>query len=175
METKEKKNERKVGVKNYLILVLIFIVATVITLYLCSVYKVYQESKLEIPVIRGTLSEITSEEVDHYISENPTTFLYICSASNLSCRNYEKDLKKLVKREELQEVMVYINITDSEKDKFTEAFNAKYTKRVKLSTNYPAIVAIEDGKVINLLQAKENEKLSITKTNQFIDLNTIGE
>lgn len=175
MKVKETENERKVGVKNYVILTLIFAVATVITLYLCNVYSVYQKSKLEIPVIRGTLSEITSEELEHYISENPSTLLYICTASNTACRNYENDLKKLIKKEQLQDEIIYLNITEEEKETFVKTFNEKYTKRVKLTKNYPAFVAFEDGKVIHTLQPKEKEKLTITKTQQFIDLHKIGE
>ena len=104
----KQENIRKVGVKNYIILSLIFIAATILTIYLCNVYNVYQEDKLQIPVIRGTLSEITSEELDPYISENPTIMMYICTPSNDTCRKYEKSLKKYVVKEELQEQMVYL-------------------------------------------------------------------
>lgn len=170
---KENKEERKITPKNYAILALIFIVATIISLYLANVYTVYQESKLEIPVIGDTLSEITSEELEHYISENPATLLYICTASDQKCRSYEKDFKKLIDREELQEYIVYLNLKPEERESFTENFNNQYSKRLKLTTNYPAIVALDEGKVIHLLQAKENEKLTITKTQQFIDIHNI--
>ena len=155
---KENKEERKIIPKNYAILALIFIVATIISLYLANVYTVYQESKLEIPVIGDTLSEITSEELEHYISENPATLLYICTASDQKCRSYEKDFKKLIDREELQEYIVYLNLKPEERESFTENFNNQYSKRLKLTTNYPAIVALDEGKVIHLLQAKEKEK-----------------
>lgn len=167
--------ERKIGVKNYLILALIFIVTTVVALYLCNVYNVYKESKRQIPVIRGTLSEITSEELEHYISENPTTMMYICTASNETCRNYESSLKKYVIREELQEAIVYLNLTEEENQNFAEDFNTKYSASIKLKDNYPALVIFEEGKVTHLLQGKENEKLTITKTKQFMDLHKIGE
>ena len=170
---KETKEERKITPKNYAILALIFIVATIITLYLANVYTVYQESKLEIPVIGDTLSEITSEEIEHYISENPSTILYICTASDQKCRTYEKDLKKLIVREELQEYIVYLNLKPEEREKFTESFNKHYSKRLKLTANYPALVALDEGKVIHLLQSKKNEKLTITKTQQFIDIHNI--
>lgn len=172
---KKKEETRKIGIKNYLILALIFIVTTVITLYLCNVYNVYQESKKQIPVIRGTLSEITSEELEHYISENPTVMMYMCTASNETCRKYEKSLKKYVIREELQDKIVYLNITDEEAKTFPENFNKTYTKNLKLKDNYPALVIFEEGIVTHLLQAKENEKLTITKTRQFMDLHKIGE
>ena len=175
MKNKEKEPERKIGVKNYLILALIFAAATIITMYLCNVYSVYQESKLEIPVIRGTLSEITSQELEHYISENPNTVLYICSPTVTACRNYEKDLKKLVNKKELQDDIIYLNLTIEETEDFIESFNEKYSSRVKLTTYYPAIVEISEGKVLHLLQAKENEKLTLTKTQQFIEIHEIGE
>lgn len=174
-KTQEKEQIRKIGLKNYIILALIFIVVTLITLYLSSVYKVYEQSKREIPVIRGTLSEITTEEVEHYISENPTIMLYVCTASDSKCRSFEKDLKKLVKREELQEELVYLNITQEEKETFHESFNEKYKSRFKLKSNYPAIIVFDEGKVTHMLQEKENKKLSITKTSQFIELHRIGE
>lgn len=175
MKAKTKKEERKIGVKNYLILALIFLVATAVTLYLCNVYNVYQESKLEIPVIRGTLSEITSEEIEHYISENPTTILYICTASDETCRSYEKDLKKVVNKRELQNEMVYLNITPEEKSNFVKSFNDKYTSRVKLTEQFPALVALEESKTIHILQPKEEGKLTLLKTQQFIELHKIGE
>lgn len=176
MKAKQKKSdERKIGLKNYLILALIFLVATAVTLYLCNVYSVYQESKLEIPVIRGTLSEITSEELEHYISENPTTILYICTASDSACRNYEKDLKKVVNSKELQNEIVYLNIVPEEATNFVRTFNEKYASRVKLTENFPALVAIEESKIIHILQQKEEQKLTISKTQQFIELHKIGE
>lgn len=172
---KKQEPERKIGIKNYLILVLIFTISIVITFYLCNVYNVYEESKRQIPVIRGTLSEITSEELEHYISENPTIMMYICTASNETCRKYEKSLKKYVVRDELQEVIVYLNLTEAEVVSFTENFNSKYTTSLKLKETYPALIIFEEGKVTHLLQGKENEKLTITKTKQFMELHRIGE
>lgn len=169
------KNERKITIKNYLILALIFLVATLITIYLCNVYSVYQKSKLEIPVIRGTLSEITNEDLEHYISENPSTILYICTASDPSCRSYEKDLKKLVNGKELQDDIIYLNILPEEKEAFVKSYNEKFTSRVKLTEQFPAFVALEEGKTIQILQPKENEKLSLSKTQQFVELHKIEE
>ena len=161
---KKKEETRKIGIKNYLILALIFIITTIITLYLCNVYNVYQESKKQVPVIRGVLSEITSEELEHYISENPTVMMYMCTASNQACRDYEEKF-----------IIVYLNLTDEEVNDFSNKFNSVYTKNLKLKNNYPALVIFEEGKVTHLLQAKEKEKLTITKTKQFMDLHKIGE
>ena len=169
------KNNKKIDIKNYIILIIIFIVGIGITLYLCNWYHVYDEYQKQTPVIRGTLSEITNEELEHYVMENPTTVIYMCTASNPICRNYEKELKKLVESENLQEKIIYLNLSDIDENKFVDNFNNKYPYKVKLTTNYPALVIFEDGEINNILQGKDDEKLTIIKTKQFIEIHKIGE
>lgn len=62
--------ENKIAPKNYIIIALIFAATISLTLYLCNCYSVYNEGKKEVPVIRGVISEITTEDFDHYILEN---------------------------------------------------------------------------------------------------------
>ena len=69
--------KKKSIVKNYIILIVLFILSFAFTLYLCKWYNVYKEYKNEIPVIRGVLSEISYDELDHYIIDNSNIMLYI--------------------------------------------------------------------------------------------------
>lgn len=170
-----KNKDKKKEVKNYIVLIVIFALGIGLTIYFCNWYHVYDEYQKQTPVIRGILQEITNEELEHYIMENPTTVIYMCTSSDMVCRNYEKDLKKLVETENLQETIVYLNLTNLDIDKFIEDFNNKYPHKIKLTKNYPTLVIFEDGKIINSLQGKENEKLTISKTKQFIEINKIGE
>ena len=166
---------KKGGLKNYLILAALFAIGISITLYLCELYKVYDEYQKQTPVIRDSLSEITADDLEHYIQENPTTVIYMCTASNMTCRNFEKDFKKIIKSKDLQETIVYLNLSDLDQEKFVENFNRNYPHRIKLTSNYPALVVFEEGKIINLLQGKSDEKLTIIKTKQFIEIHKIGE
>ena len=170
----KKEQEKKVTIKSYLILATIFMLTIGITIYLCECYKVYDESKKETPIIRGTLSEITSEELEHYVQENQNCVVYMCTASNQVCRDYEEKFKKLIKKKNLQEDIVYLNLSNIEQDKFIESFNNKYKYKIKLTSNYPAIVIFDEAKISALLQ-ENDEKLSIDRTKQFIELNKIGE
>lgn len=170
-----KKNEKKITVKSYVILSLIFIGAIVLTLYFCKCYEVYDAHQKEIPVLRDTLNEITDIELEHYILENPTTIIYMCEASNMICRDYEKDFKKLIEQNTLQDDIVYLNLNDLDQEKFLKDFNKSYPYKIKLTKYYPAIVMFEDGKIKHILQGHQEEKLTITKTKQFIELNKIGE
>lgn len=169
-----KEQERKITIKNYLILSLVFLITIGITLYLCKCYQVYSESIKEIPVIRGALSEITSEELDHYVQENPNCTVYMCTASNTKCRNFEEDFIKLIKKKDLQEKIVYLNLSNANQDEFVKKFNDNYKYKVELTSNYPAIVMFEDAAVSSILQETEAE-LTIDRVKQFIELNKIGE
>ena len=168
-------DEKKIAMKNYIIIILIFVATIGLTLYFCSCYRVYSESKKEIPIIRGTLSEITSEDLDHYIMENQSTVIYVCTASNPTCRNYEKDFKKLIIKKNLQEKIVYLNLSDVDQEEYVSQLNEKYQSKVELTTKYPALVIFENGKIVNVLQGTEKEKLTISKTKQFIEFNKIGD
>ena len=172
---KKTEEERVIPTKNYIILVVLFVAIVALVLYLCNLYHVYDAHQREIPVIRGTLSEIQPDELEHYLMENPTSVIYMCTASDESCRDYEKDFKKLVEKKELQESIIYVNLSDIDQLEFVDKFNAKYPYRVSLKQNYPAFVAFEDGEVRSILQADKDDRLTISKTEQFIELNQIEE
>lgn len=167
--------EKKIAAKNYIIITLIFAATICLTLYLCSCYNVYNESQKEIPVIRGTLSEITDSDFEHYIMENQNSNIYMCTASNLKCRNFEKDFKKLLNKKNLQESFIYLNLSNTNQESFIKSFNEKYPYKIALTENYPAIVIFEDGKISNLLQKNKDEELTMSQVKQFIELNKIGE
>ena len=169
------KANKKCGLKNYLILAAIFLAGIGLTFYLCNLYTVYDEYQKQTPVIRDTLSEITADELEHYILENPTIVIYMCTSSDMVCRNYENGFKKLIKSKELQDEIVYLNLSDLDQQKFIEDFNNKYNFKVKLTTLYPALVVFEDGKITSILQGNVDEELTVVKTKQFIEIHKIGE
>ena len=82
--------EYKKIVKNYFILALIFLAVVLLVWYICKWYTVCNDYKKEIPVIRGTLNyEITESDFEHYILENPSSVVYMCTASEEKCRDFE--------------------------------------------------------------------------------------
>lgn len=161
--------------KNIILLILLFVGAAALTLYLCDCYKVYDEYQKQTPVIRGTLSEINKDEVDHFILENPDTTVYMCTSNSEECRNYEKNLKRLLSKMNVEESIVYLNISENESENFVSEFNKKYQYKINLTTSYPAFVNFEDGEIKYILQGTESKPLTISKTKQFFELNHIGE
>ena len=163
--------KKKSIVKNYIILIVLFILSFAFTLYLCKWYNVYKEYKNEIPVIRGVLSEISYDELDHYIIDNSNIMLYICTSNSDNCRGFEKKLKKYVNLKELSDKIVYLNITNVDQEVFLTDFNTKYNLKNKLTSNYPAFILFRDGKYVSLLQDNSKKTLTISKLDNFIELN----
>lgn len=173
MPTKEEKEERQnkkniKTIKNTVILIIIYIATICITFYFCKIYNVYEEYQKEIPVIRDSLQEITKEDLEHYIVENSYVVVYMCTSPDDNCRNFEKDLKKYVKKKEITDEIVYLNLTGVDIEQFVTSFNKKY--KSKLTTFFPAFAYFNDGSLETIIQSKKTNPLTISKVNSFLEL-----
>ena len=174
----EVKNDNLTETKkrhNYIILFILFIASICFVLYLREIYKVNDAEKKKTPVIDGMIYEIYNDDLEHYILDNPTTIIYMCTADNEECRSFERDFKKFLKKNEYNDKLVYLNLTDLDQDVFVNSFNNKYKYKVNLTRDYPAFVLFEDGEIKTMIQGNENKKLTITKVEQFLELNGMGE
>ena len=171
----ESMEKEKSSFKGYGILILIFALCIGLTLYICKWYNVYQDYQKETPVIRGTLSEIGNDEFEHYVLDNPTSIIYMCTSREDVCRNFENEFKKLVIKKEYNDEIIYLNLTDLDQEKFVKEFNDKYNFKVKLTENYPAFVVFSDGEVDAILQGDEEKPITISRVKEFIELYKTGE
>lgn len=177
-KVKEKMNldeHQKNYLKNYIILIAIFCCCVFLTLYFCKWYEVYQEYEREIPVIRGSLVEINPEDLEHYVADTPGTIIYLCTANDDECRNFEKDFKKYINKNDITDEIIYLNLTNIDNSQFIKDFNQKYQYKMKLNGKYPAFVVFQDGEITSVLQGSKNKKITISKVQNFIELNLYEE
>lgn len=167
--------KKKNYLKNYILLFILFGSCIFLTIYFCKLYNVYEEYEREIPVIRDSLSEITPVDLEHFVIDTPETIIYMCTANDDACRNFENDLKKFVQRNNLSDNIIYLNLTGVNNEEFINGFNQKYNYKIKLNGHYPAFVAFEDGKVVSILQGSKNKKITISKLQNFLELNLYEE
>lgn len=170
-EKKEKRNY----VKNYFILLVVFVVCIAFVFYLKEQYEVYEKYKKEIPVIGDTLSNITREDVEHYVVDNSNVILYLCTASDESCRSFEKSFKRYVEKKELTDEIVYLNLSDADNNDFVNYFNERFNYKTKLKGIYPAFVVFSDGNVEAILQSTKKKSLTISKVQTFLELYMLDE
>lgn len=167
--------ENKIPVKNYFILAFIFLIGIGLTMYFCKWYEVIDKEKKQTPVIRGVIPEISSQELDNYVLENPTTVLYLCTSDNMKCRNFEKDFKKYIVKESMENYIVYVNLTNINQVNFVKSFNNKYEFKTKLTPNYPALIYFNDGRISDMIEGTSSNKLTISKAKDFFKKNKIGD
>lgn len=163
---------RSIPKKNYIILFLIVLATFLVVYYLYRWYTVYSEYQNDIPVIRDTLLEVSEEEMHHYIQENDLAVIYLCTADDIDCRNFEKSFIKLINKKSLKDDIIYVNLTDIDKTEFLDNFNNRYSSKKKLK-NYPSLISFESGTISDILQ-EGKEKLSIRDVESFIKRNEIG-
>ena len=165
--------EGKRGIKNYIQVVVLFVIAIVIVLYLSNWYNNYKKDKLSVSVINGVLSEIHYEELDPYLQENDgTMYLYMCTSDEDICRNFEKDFIKIIKKKNLFDKITYLNLTTKEnKNEFLKEFNNRYADKQKVYA-YPVIVRFKDGKIKEVIGGKNG--LTINKLKNYIEEKGIG-
>ena len=161
---KSKKKQKK----NYVVLVVIYAVVIVLVLYLASWYNTYKTYQNEIPVLKDVVSEISPSEFEHYLTENPSPVLYLCTASDSDCRDFEETIKSPLEKNNYED-LVYINLEDVE-DKET------YIKRLLEGTDFtisriPCLIKFTDGKVTAVEDGLNGALLTRDEALNFLDIN----
>ena len=162
---------REVPFKNYLILMIVCFLTIGIVVFASIMYKRAEQKSLETPVISGVVPEIKKEDIDNYVIENDSFYLYIGSASDYNSREVEKDLIKYFNRRNIKGDTIFLNVTnENDLASFYKDFNIKYVVNdYSKLTNYPAFIIFKDGKVLDLVQRGENQKLNIGDIDRVLD------
>ena len=112
-----KKDElRVIPIKNYIILGIVLLVSFLILYYLYLWHESYNESKLNVPILDKYMDVINYNELGDYLVENPDSIIYVSVLENSDIRIFEKKLKGVLKKHEIENEILYMNITDSIND-----------------------------------------------------------
>ena len=66
-----------------------------------------------------------------------------------------------------------MNLSNVDQEQFVDSFNRTYPYKNSLEEHYPALVSFEDGEIEGILQGTSNHEITISKTEQFIDMHQI--
>ncbi len=165
------KKTKNIPQRNYVILISIYVVVIILVLYLASWYSTYQKYQNEIPVLQDVVSEIKPNEVDHYLMENPSTILYICSVSDKNCREFEESMKSPLQKNNYQDI-TYINLEGiDDKKSFIRELLDKYNGTDFTISRVPCLIKFTDGKITNVTDGLNGKILTRDEALNFIDSN----
>lgn len=167
---KKTENTKKIPIKNYVVVLFMYAITIAIVFGLCVWYKNYKEYRLTIPVISGKIQEVKMNEFDSYITSHENTFVYIGTASNRNCRDIEDDLLDLLKKKNIKNDTVYIDMSDESEVDLKKVLS-KYDFNGNIS--YPMFIMISDKKVVAVTQ-REGSRLTIGDIDKLLDEHEVG-
>lgn len=134
---------RKVPLKNYIILVVVFILVFLLTIALANLYN-NQGKKIETNFFEF-YNKIDMRDFNQYIIENPDAIIYISDRYDKSTSKFESKLKKYIQKNNLYDYVICIdknNIDNSDKIKILD-------QKIDFSS-FPIVIVVNDGKIVNI-------------------------
>ena len=167
-----KKKEEKIPFSNYVTLALIVLLTIVGVLVVRKIYISNVNYEKNIPIIRDiVVSEINSNEIYNYIRENGNVTLYIGVADDDNCRKFEEEFSKIIKDNNLEDTITYLNLSnEKKKQSFIKEFNKFYNTKI---LGIPSLVIFNEGKVSDILTVKTGKSLNIKEVTKFLEDNNI--
>lgn len=160
---------RKVPFKNYVILAVIILLTVAFVFYLRSWFNTSKEYYAQNSVMTQVVREIKSEEIANYTLENQKFILYVSSGQNSVVKNFEDDLRDLIKKMELGEEVLYMNLDGIDTDAFYNSLKDRFAANTKIknqiSVDTPAnMYLFTDGKVTAVLNNVNNYSMKRLET-----------
>lgn len=153
---KKKDTKRVVPKRNYVILLLIFVVSGVIFWLLVEPFKKEekQESKLT-----DKLVNLDYSAFGEFIVERQDVIVYLTDFSNKSL-DFEDSFEDVLNKEELVYEVVYVNSSSLTSEDLLNIKNTYYSDKLKSSNVdlniIPNLLLFQDGKVVDILYKVES-------------------
>ena len=146
--------KREIPKKNYFIVLAIGAVTIAVVLYVATLYKNTKFND-EKSVISDYLFNINVEELDNYLLENPDVVIYWANSEDLENAKFEKKLKKLIIKKDLQKQFIFLEVKGIEDKTILDVEKKYLTKNASLN-NYPLILIVKDGKINEVIKSSQN-------------------
>lgn len=162
--------KRKIPTKNYFILlgIIILVISACFATY--NLYNIYQENKIKTSPL--AIKEILYEDLKNATKEiDADTFLVISYVENKEVHKNEVAIKKMLKKKDLLDNIMYLNVTDyMNEEKFLDELNTL----LKLKDNnridsMPALVYYKEGVAVKTIDSKDH-LLNVGDFEQLIDM-----
>ena len=149
---------REIPIKNYIILGVVLFITMLILYYFYCLVDVYKESKINIPIMDKYMSVINYNELDNYIVENPDTIIYVSVLEDEKIRGFEKEFKNKYKNKEIENELLYMNITDDIKDMdIRDEMVSKYSINSLDMTDVPSLLVFNNGELSSIYSVRDND------------------
>lgn len=99
--------------KKTILLIAICLVTLMVLFIALKLNENRKQDLLSTSGMKGYLTEIKYEEIATHVIEQPNTIIYVSNSSDDSLYTFEKEFKTVIKKYNLENQIIYININDS--------------------------------------------------------------
>ena len=124
--------------KKVILLVTICVITLAILIIALKIHENKEDNMLSQSEVKNYLTEIKYEEIQNHVIEQPSTVIYVSNSSEDTTRNFDKIFVPVIKKYNLENEIIYININDT-------------TIVDPLYQNAPELIFYKDGEVSDML------------------------
>jgi len=143
--------------KNYIIFFVFFMLTVLGLIYIIQSYKEYKEVSENEPIIMNYINkELNYEELDEYLIDNDQAIIYLGISNDELSRNFEKEFGNEIERRELQDKIIYINLSDMKKNNanYLNLINTRHNQGNEIELKkIPAILIFKDRMLVDMIYA----------------------
>ena len=99
--------------KKTILLIAICLVTLMVLFIALKLNENRKQDLLSTSGMKNYLTEIKYEEIATHVVEQPNTIIYVSNSSDDSLYTFEKEFKTVIKKYNLENQIIYININDS--------------------------------------------------------------
>ncbi len=148
--------ERKIPLKNYILLAVTLIITIVLVIYFYMWKKTYEENKINSVVMDKYIQEINYNELNDYLIENKNTVIYSSVVGNAKTKKFEEKLGKLIEDKSLSNSIIYLNLTNELKDKNIKKEILEKYPELNNNIKDPIIIIFSNNKITSIYNIKDN-------------------
>lgn len=124
--------------KKIILLVTICVITLAVLIIALKIHENKENDILSKSEIKNYLTEIKYEEIQNHVVEQPSIVIYVSNSSEDTTRNFDKIFVPVIKKYNLENEIIYININDT-------------TIVDPLYQNAPELIFYKDGEVSDML------------------------
>ncbi len=148
----------------YVKLFIILLLTVVMTILVCNLYRNYENNKLNKSYISRYITNISLKDLSNSIVETgDNTFVYFGVTGNDEIYKMEKDLKKSIVNNHMEDDCLYIDATKMSVADVNDLLNSD--RKIQ---KFPAIVYLKNGSVVEILDSSMH-KLNSSDFNNLLD------
>ncbi len=160
--------KKEIPKKNYVILIVVFLVTIIAVFYVRDWYNTTKEYYAQNSVMTKVIREIKSEEIANYILENQRFILYVSSGQNSEIKKFEDDFKGLIQKLDLRDDVLYMNLDGVDANRFYDLLKNDFVSNSKIKNQLvdsdASLYLFMDGKVTSVLNDVDDYSMKRLET-----------